>query len=915
MIEHGVLAAGLAARAAAGRPTVLAAPPGRGKSTLLASVAEPWIADGGHVMWLTAAPPDRTVPYAAIADLLWGAPELPDVWRDAVRRALRLEPGEPDTVALRLAARACLDAVTPNGKRVLVLADDTQWWDPASLDVLAYLARHDVPVLAATRNGGPADFLGRDALELAVPPLTAEETANLLQERGIGYRVAARVHAAAGGNARLTVEIARGLDASSDALDVVAIPAAARRCVRGWIDELAAPDGIWRVLLIVAVAADPSMPTLRRTAGPEALEALARAEQAGLIVVDVHGVVTFPATAVRETVLADASQEAVRTAHLLLAETATDPTDRLWHRASAARDRPDADIATELAVAARTVQRRGEPGRAAEIWLLAAELMPAREELPSHAVEAQGADASEPHPQVPRPTAVSALLLAAATDAASAGRHDLARMAVARLDRSEADRAVRARARLAVVDAAGQALAGLDDILARALADAEASEDPALLSAVHLRIAWHAHLALGRNRRAHDAARAAVRCAELSQDPESRAAALAMLARIEQLRGHSSYPRILRRALALSPEPVSGTLINSPAWLAVRFALFDDRLDEAAHHLRRLTSYVERSGSHTDRALLLRGAVEIDARAGRGAAAVRNARRMAELPGAGRSSPGPVWFTAALAESAGGTLEEALRFAERGSAASTQEQDQIFHTRCLALSGTIRLLLRETAAAADDLKQVRTLEHDQGIRDPAAIRYHADLAEALTTLGHTAEAAEVLAETRRAAERLHRRSVLASLDRAEAVLKAAQGDNARADALLRRADHTFASLGLPLERGRVLIARAHLEKRQRRVANARALHSQAEAIFRRAQAPLWEPTAKTPEPAATNQPAPDLTAAEQRVVTLVAEGLPNREIAATLFLSIKTVEAVLTGVYRKLGIRSRTQLAVLLRDD
>ncbi|MFL6111930.1 MAG: LuxR C-terminal-related transcriptional regulator [Catenulispora sp.] len=968
MIGHGVLAATLAARAAAGTPTVLAAPPGRGKSARLSVIADSWLAGGGHVVWLTAAPPDRTVPYAAIADLLWGAPELPAVWREAVRRALRLEPGEPDTVALRLAARACLAAAAPKGRRVLVLADDTQWWDPASLDVLAYLARHGVPVLAATRNGGPADFLGREALELTVPPLTAEETATLLQERGIGYRVAARVHAAAGGNARLTMEIARGLDASSDALDVVAIPAAARRCVRGWIDELAAPDGVWRVLLIAAMAADPSMPTLRRTAGPGALEALARAEQAGLIVVDVHGMVTFPATAVRETVLADASQEAVRTAHLLLAETITDPTDRLWHRASADRDRPDAAVAAELAVAARAVQRRGEPGRAAEIWLLAAELMPAREELPSLGDEARAADAnepqpvrphiaelppigpadanepqpiglrvaepqpidlraaqaqptgpadaSEPHRQAPRPTAVSALLLAAATDAASAGRHDLARTAVARLDRSEADRAVRARARLAVVDAAGQALAGLDDILARALADAEASEDPALLSAVHLRIAWHAHLALGRNRRAHDAARAAVRCAELSQDPESRAAALAMLARIEQLRGHSSYPRILRRALVLSPEPVPGTLINSPAWLAVRFALFDDRLDEAAHHLRRLTSSVERSGSHTDRALLLRGAVEIDARAGRGATAVRNARRMAELLGAERSSPGPVWFTAALAESAGGTLAEALRFAERGSAASTQEQDQIFLTRCLALSGTIRLLLRENAAAADDLKRVRTLEQDQGIRDPATIRYHADLAEALIALGQSAEAVEVLAETRHAAERLHRPGVLASLDRAEAVLKAAQGDHTRADALLRRADHTFASLGLPLERGRVLLARAHLEKRQRRVANARTLHSQAEAIFRRAQAPLWEPAAKAPEPATTaNQPAPDLTAAEQRVVTLVAEGLPNREIAAALFLSIKTVEAVLTGVYRKLGIRSRTQLAVLLRVD
>src|SRR5207248_203490 len=78
-----------------------------------------------------------------------------------------------------------------------------------------------------------------------------------------------------------------------------------------------------------------------------------------------------------------------------------------------------------------------------------------------------------------RPTAVSALLLAAATDAAAAGRQHLARTAVARLDRTESDHAARARARLAVVDAAGQAVGGLDDILGRALADAESSANPA----------------------------------------------------------------------------------------------------------------------------------------------------------------------------------------------------------------------------------------------------------------------------------------------------------------------------------------------------------------------------------------------------------------------------------------------------
>ena len=230
------------------------------------------------------------------------------------------------------------------------------------------------------RSGGPVDLLGRDALEMPVPPLTAEQTATLLQERGIGFRVAARVHAAAGGNARLTMEIARGLDATSGVLDVVTTPAAARRCVRGWIDELPTPDAVWRTLLIAAIAADPSIPTLRRAAGPDTLEALACAEQAGLITVDVHGTVSFPATAVRDTVLADASQETVRTAHALLAETTTDPTARLWHRASAARDRPDLEVASDLAIAARAVRRRGDPGRAAELWLLAAELMPARDE-------------------------------------------------------------------------------------------------------------------------------------------------------------------------------------------------------------------------------------------------------------------------------------------------------------------------------------------------------------------------------------------------------------------------------------------------------------------------------------------------------------------------------------------------------
>ena len=55
--------------------------------------------------------------------------------------------------------------------------------------------------------------------------------------------------------------------------------------------------------------------------------------------------------------------------------------------------------------------------------------------------------------------------------------------------------------------------------------------------------------------------------------------------------------------------------------------------------------------------------------------------------------------------------------------------------------------------------------------------------------------------------------------------------------------------------------------------------------------------------------AEGLTAAEQRVAALVAEGRTNREVAAALFLAERTVASHLSRVYAKLGVRSRTELA------
>ena len=52
----------------------------------------------------------------------------------------------------------------------------------------------------------------------------------------------------------------------------------------------------------------------------------------------------------------------------------------------------------------------------------------------------------------------------------------------------------------------------------------------------------------------------------------------------------------------------------------------------------------------------------------------------------------------------------------------------------------------------------------------------------------------------------------------------------------------------------------------------------------------------------------ELTATEQRVADLISEGATNRDVAAALFISVRTVETHVASIYRKLGVRTRTEL-------
>ena len=102
-----------------------------------------------------------------------------------------------------------------------------------------------------------------------------------------------------------------------------------------------------------------------------------------------------------------------------------------------------------------------------------------------------------------------------------------------------------------------------------------------------------------------------------------------------------------------------------------------------------------------------------------------------------------------------------------------------------------------------------------------------------------------------------------------------------------------------------------MQRRWKEKAAARETIGKALAVFEELGAALWAARARA-ELASIGGRAPssgELTPAEQRVAALVAEGHTNREVAAMLFVAERTVEFHLSGIYRKLGIRSRAELA------
>ncbi len=231
-----------------------------------------------------------------------------------------------------------------------------------------------------------------------------------------------------------------------------------------------------------------------------------------------------------------------------------------------------------------------------------------------------------------------------------------------------------------------------------------------------------------------------------------------------------------------------------------------------------------------------------------------------------------------------------------------------------AARGFLELSLGSYEEAHRFLGSLREEVAKAGFGEPALFRFHGDAIEALVGLGKLEEAASLIGELEERGETLQHRWARVIAARCRGVLAAASGDLPDAFAALERAFELHEGLGQPLELARTHLVTGAIRRRNRQKRAARDSLQAALDSFEELGARLWAERARA-ELARIGGRAPvadALTPTERRVAELVAAGGTYREVADALFISPKTVQWNLSKIYRKLGIRSRAQLAATL---
>jgi len=847
---------------------------GVGKTALLADGRA--LAAGMHVLGATGVESELELPFASLHALLRPVlellPRIPPLQRQALAAALALEEGEPDPFVVGAATLSLLVEAAEE-RAVLVVLDDAHWLDRASADALAFAARRllgeEIAFLVAVRPGHGTHFEPLPRLDLG--PLAPDDARRLLRHRAEPVAVAdeARLLAAGAGNPlvllELPVELARALPTSATAGERL------RRAFSRRVEELPA-DGRFCLLL---AAAEPDIGTVRLAAAALGLDGpLDPAEAAGLVRIE-NGAVVFRHPVVRTLVYSGATDAERRQAHRALADALGGDEDldrRAWHRAAAAED-VDEEIAAALEETAGRAGARG--GHAAEARALerAARLSPQKQDAARRLYAAvrgtlwagdtaHGLELAEDALRLTDDPLVRAELLVRIDDLAD--------------ERLPEDRI------LAAVDAGGLDSDGVAKLLnnvSKKRVDRWDVPGAVALAGVQEQHARSAGAWWGRR-------------------------ALAGAAAAYLIAGERGHADELYRELTVDPAVVANHAFE---YLALE--LYDELRSALAESLR--------DGRETGNQMRICWnqvcAADLELRLGRLDPAVVAAAEAVHL-GETIGQPAVAGFaSAALAGvHAWRGQEEACVESARAAIAAARAQSDRFQEGMARQA--LALLALGTGRPHDAIVELEPLAHTwaaSAMVEPGFVAFVPDLVEACALSGATGEAAAWLARFTRIATEAERTWALAACARCEGLLAA----GGSFDEPFGRAVELLEPSPLVLDLARTRLAYGERLRRQGRRRDARTQLRAAHDAFALAGATPWIERSATELRASGVRVAdapvrlPDLTPQELQIATQVAEGKTNKEIAAALFLSAKTIEYHLANAYRKLDIHSRSELA------
>jgi DNA-binding CsgD family transcriptional regulator len=775
----------------------------------------------------------------------------------------------------------------------LVVVDDVQWADSSSVAVLGHVARHvvadRVAVVFARRSAdrlrGAHDAALAAIATLRLRALTVEESVDALLQLGVVMEDALRWAPLCGGLPLALTEVARcGLEMSPDEQIVGVLTEHYRNQISALsVDTIEA-------LHVLALSDDASL--LRPIIGDSALRSLRSAIELGAVEIrpdDAIETTQFRHPLIRAAVLGAATPDQQRTMHRRVAAAlaAAGDVDRSAVHLAAAANGQNANASLAMTTLAERAMARGALPEGARAFRRAAELatdLDSRSRLLERA-----ADASFDHGDF-----VSAFPL---IDEA---------VRIANDPRVAADaRSLRAKMSIWAISPAS----GVHQLLEIAHDMRSIDVTRAASALVAASAAGHLH---GDFRGAIECGREAERLATEVGDVETAIGASAMLAFNGLFVGN--WDESDQRLQPL--EPIMRALLATRSWTGIHLAemfgtawVCAERWDDAEPLIRELLHVSRSLGVRLKEASVALLLGSLCWRKGRWDEAYALERPLLDYP-----DVPPVtlaWMRVLVAQLTAtmGRVEETRELAGLGLPVALAAGAPIIVAMAHAALGHLELSLGNNDTALGHLDRTATALEDAGFVEPEYFPWQGDHLEALVRAGRRDEAAHGAARLAKLGVGAGRRWAVGVAARVDAQLASNRND---ANLAFENSISAFESLGMPFEVARTLLARGG----QRDLADARRL-------FLRLGASKWvdacgprsdrhDRTASLGDSDGSRRLLEMLSPAERDVALAVASGRTNREIAAELHLSVKTVDHYLQHAYRRLGLRNRTELATAI---